>query len=108
MSRAFHRPAESPDVRHGTRAALVAALDRARGGARGAVHVADESRRPEAAGDRPARLLRLLGHRQPGHLAGAACERGGGRRGGAGGGGRGRAVGVLWVTPPAVTFATGA
>src|SRR6266702_1829274 len=85
MSRAFHRPAESPDVRHRTRAALVAALDRARSGARSAVHVADESRRLEAAGDRRARLLRLLGHRQPGHLAGAARERGGGRGGGAGG-----------------------
>src|SRR5947199_35251 len=108
MSRAFHRPTESPDVRHGTRAALVAALDRARGGARGAVHVADETARPEAAGDRPARLLRLLGHRQPGHLAGAARERGGGRGGGAGGGARVRAVGVLRLHPSAVPSHPGA
>src|SRR5207245_900991 len=82
VSRALHRPGQFPDVRHGARATPVAAVDRARGGARGAVHVADEPGRPEAPGDRPARLLRLLGPRQPGHLAGAARGPGGGGRGG--------------------------
>src|SRR5207253_1693688 len=74
VSRAFHGPGQPPDVRDGAGAAPVAAVDRARGGACGAVHVADEPCRPEAPGDRPARLLRLLGHRQPAPPAGAGRE----------------------------------
>src|SRR6266545_3216555 len=78
-----------------------AAVDRARGGARGALHLADEPRGLEASRGRAGRL-RLLGHGEPGDAARAARERGGGRRRGAGCRPGVRAVGVLRLYAAAV------
>src|SRR6266581_1995447 len=102
VPRALHGPGQPADLRHGPRAASPAPVDRARSGARGALHVAHEPRGSAAAGRRPAGGVRLLGYGEPRHAAGAARERG---RGGGGGAGRGagiRAVGVFRLHAAAI------
>src|SRR2546426_700282 len=84
------------------RAASPAPVDRARGRPRGALHFAHQPGRPATAGRRSARGVRLLGHGEPRHLAGAARERGSRGGGGAGRGAGVRAVGILRLHAAAV------